>query len=31
MELGRAKELIGSLPYFPYMALVQYVELDKQF
>ena len=31
VELGRAKELIGSLPYFPYMAQVQYVELDKQF
>lgn len=31
VELGRAKELIGSLPYFPYMAQVQYIELDKQF
>lgn len=31
VELGRAKELIGILPYFPYMAQVQYFELDKQF
>mgnify|MGYP006932802487 FL=1 len=31
VELGRVKELIGSLPYFPYMAQVQYIELDKQF
>lgn len=31
VELGRAKELIGSLPYFPYMAQVQYFALDKQF
>ncbi|HMR27336.1 MAG TPA: hypothetical protein PKE21_07660 [Flavobacteriales bacterium] len=31
VELGRAKELIGILPYFPYMAEVQYFELDKQF
>nr|HMQ77561.1 hypothetical protein [Flavobacteriales bacterium] len=30
VELGRAKELIGILPYFPYMAEVQYFELDKQ-
>lgn len=29
--VGRAKELIGMLPYFPYMAEVQYFELDKQF
>lgn len=27
----RAKELIGSLPYFPHMAQVQYSQLDKQF
>ena len=31
LELGRAKELIGILPYFPYMAQVQYFELHKQF
>ena len=31
VELGRAKELIGALPYFPYMAQVQYFELEKQF
>ncbi|HRH38068.1 MAG TPA: hypothetical protein PK760_06970 [Flavobacteriales bacterium] len=31
VELDRAKELIGILPYFPYMAQVQYFELDKQF
>jgi len=31
VEAGQAKELIGSLPYFPYMARVQYFELDKQF
>ena len=31
VELGKAKELIGILPYFPYMAQVQYFELDKQF
>lgn len=27
----RAKELIGILPYFPYMATVEYRELVKQF
>jgi len=27
----RTKELIGGLPYFPYMSRVDYVELDKQF
>ena len=27
----RTKELVGILPYFPYMAQVQYFELDKQF
>lgn len=31
VEADRAKELIGSLPYFPYMAKVDYFELDKQF
>jgi hypothetical protein len=31
VEADRAKELIGILPYFPYMAQVQYFELDKQF
>jgi hypothetical protein len=31
VEAVRAKELIGDLPYFPYMAQVQYFELDKQF
>jgi len=28
---SRVKELIGSLPYFPYMAKVNYFELNKQF
>lgn len=31
VEPGRAKELIGSLPYFPYMSNVDYSEVDKQF
>ncbi len=28
---GRTKELIGGLPYFPFMSKVEYFELDKQF
>ena len=28
---NRTKELIGGLPYFPYMSKVEYFELDKQF
>ncbi|MBS1945493.1 MAG: hypothetical protein JST98_09925 [Bacteroidetes bacterium] len=28
---ARSRELIGGLPYFPYMANVSYFELDKQF
>ena len=31
VDAGPAKELIGILPYFPYMARVHYFELDKQF
>lgn len=31
VDVDRTKELIGGLPYFPYMAHVQYFELDKQF
>ena len=31
VEEARAKELIGTLPYFPYMAKVVYSHLDKQF
>ena len=27
----RTKELIGGLPYFPYMSNVEYFDLDKQF
>ena len=27
----RTKELIGGLPYFPFMSKVEYVELVKQF
>lgn len=28
---ARSRELIGGLPYFPYMANVSYFELEKQF
>jgi muconolactone delta-isomerase len=31
VERDRVKELIGILPYFPYMAKVDHFELDKQF
>jgi len=31
VEGDRTKELIGSLPYFPFMSRVEYFELDKQF
>ncbi len=31
MDSDRTKELIGGLPYFPYMSKVEYFELDKQF
>jgi len=31
VEESKVKELIGILPYFPYMAKVDYFELDKQF
>ena len=27
----RLRELIGNLPYFPFMSKVEYFELDKQF
>ena len=27
----RTKDLIAGLPYFPFMATVEYFELDKQF
>lgn len=28
---ARTRELIGGLPYFPYMSTVDYVALNKQF
>jgi len=31
LDVRRATELIGILPYFPYMAKVEYSELDRQF
>ncbi len=31
VDANRTRELIGILPYFPYMAKVDYFELDKQF
>lgn len=31
VEGVRTKELIEGLPYFPFMAKVEYFELDKQF
>ncbi len=31
LVLSKALELISILPYFPYMAKVDYFELDKQF
>lgn len=31
LEVSRATELICILPYFPYMAKVDYFDLDKQF
>lgn len=31
LDVGKATELIGILPYFPYMARVEYFELDRQF
>lgn len=31
VEGDRLRELIGGLPYFPFMAKVEYFELDKQF
>ncbi|MBV6403957.1 MAG: hypothetical protein IT228_03640 [Flavobacteriales bacterium] len=31
VDEGRTRELIGTLPYFPYMAKVEYLDLMKQF
>lgn len=31
VDAGRAKELIAGLPYFPYMARVEYTALVRQF
>ena len=31
IEEGKAKELIESLPYFPYMSKIEYHNLNKQF
>ena len=31
MDESRTKELIGTLPYFPYMAKIEYHSLNKQF
>lgn len=31
MDEARAKELITTLPYFPYMAKIEYHSLNKQF
>jgi hypothetical protein len=31
VDEARTRELIGTLPYFPYMSMVEYVDLVKQF
>lgn len=31
MDEAKAKELIASLPYFPYMAKIEYHHLNRQF
>lgn len=31
MDVIRAKEFIATLPYFPYMASIEYHNLNKQF
>lgn len=31
VNVAQSKELIGTLPYFPYMSKVDYFDLDKQF